>query len=715
MRTREERLAEHFRLAAEQADARANGKPILPQRQANRTSPPRNVSITLRTRLQREFGVGCTSCFNATLAQLDKLSIAEIRLRTSEFANSIRENAHEMESVKRRTDGRKLIDWAKANGNGDSATAYERLIIEACDACEPTPAVDTKPSTGAWIDPITNAMTAADAAAYIGPPAKRSKQWQHDRNTKRAMRSLLDDAVVRNYPKPEFSGRGIVTSGGGEKYFPLAFAMIYTLRKLGCTLPVELWHIGPSEMTNEMRAAIDPLAVTVRDCFDVPIPRMLAGWESKPHSIMHSRFAEVLYLDADNLPAVDPTSLFTDQDYRKHGAMFWPDLPNGKVWIPDETWDVAGIPYGQRHKPAFESGQILINKEKCWNELCVTMHLNEYSDCWYDFVYGDKDTFKLAWHRLGTDYAMPPSSRWVKPAIHQYDMHGKPAFYHACQGKDSIRNGKAMAGLPVEINQSVTDANRQLRYRLDGTPTSRAEFESMCRSRAIDAVMCDGTVLTRAIGRFLMYCDPADVAITPHLRSCGFWESWVTLATMKVVKPGWKCVNVGANLGYYSLLLAYLTGETVEAFEPLAKVAGLLRKSVAENNLPVNIHQLAAYSSAGMRTMSYRADYMAGAALNSQQEESTIVECVRLDDVIDRADLIFIDAEGAEAEIMAGAERLLSQGARVIVELDPRRSYPAGWLESLSTRWSLRWCDYDGNIALLEKITEMTTIYLSND
>lgn len=560
-----------------------------------------------------------------------------------------------------------------------------------------------------WKDPIPDAMPVAEAAAYIGPPAKRTKMWQHDRNTKRALRALLNDATTKDHPQPEFSGRGIVTSGGGAKYFPLAYAMVYTLRKLDCTLPVELWHLGAAEMTDEMRLAIEPLGVLVKDCMKAPLPRILAGWESKPHSIMHSSFSEVLYLDADNLPAVDPSHLFDDPTYRQLGAMFWPDLPNGRVWIPAETWDVAGIPTDKRHKPAFESGQVLINKDMCWRELCVTMHINGLSDCWYEFVYGDKDTFKLAWHKCGRDYAMPPRCKWVKPAIHQNDMRGKPAFFHACQGKQSIEKGEAMPGIPAEINQSVANARRELRHRWTGIAptTSRAEFESLCRARAVDVEMGDGTILTRAIGRFLIYCDPVDVAITPHLRSCGFWESWVTLATMKVVKPGWKCVNVGANLGYYSLLLAALTGETVEAFEPIPQVADLLRKSVNENKLPVNVHQMAAYSSAGLRPMGYKANHISGAALDSEQGESTMVECVRLDDVIEHADLIFIDAEGAEAEILAGAERLLTQGARVIVEVVPgKRKYPPGWVESLSQRWKMSWCNYAGQMEPTNRITE---------
>lgn len=38
-----------------------------------------------------------------------------------------------MESVKGRTDGRRLTEWAKANGG---EAAYQRIVTEACDACD---------------------------------------------------------------------------------------------------------------------------------------------------------------------------------------------------------------------------------------------------------------------------------------------------------------------------------------------------------------------------------------------------------------------------------------------------------------------------------------------------------------------------------------------------------------------------------------------------
>ena len=144
-------------------------------------------------------------------------------------------------------------------------------------------------------------------------------------------RQLLEDAVrsLPAAPPPgRFSGRGIVLCAGGDVYFPCAWICISALRRAGCELPIELWYRGPREMT---AAAIDLLAgygVTCVDAQEVArredYPR-LDTWEIKALAIACSRFEEVLYLDADNVPLCDPAHLFDCDAYRRHGALFWPD------------------------------------------------------------------------------------------------------------------------------------------------------------------------------------------------------------------------------------------------------------------------------------------------------------------------------------------------------------------------------------------------------
>jgi hypothetical protein len=86
---------------------------------------------------------------------------------------------------------------------------------------------------------------------------------------------------------------------------------------------------------------VRPLGVEVLDLEEVarrrPM-RILAGWESKVFAVQHAPYEEVLFLDADNLPARDPSFLFDEPLYRQTGAVFWPDLPPTTAPSGSPTW-----------------------------------------------------------------------------------------------------------------------------------------------------------------------------------------------------------------------------------------------------------------------------------------------------------------------------------------------------------------------------------------
>src|SRR3569832_1548255 len=113
-------------------------------------------------------------------------------------------------------------------------------------------------------------------------------------------RELLDQFLrsMPAFPEHRFHGRGIVLCGGGSVYFPCIWICVRMLRRFGCTLPIELWHRGPREMTAEMKILLAPEDVGVEVALiaarQYPVLR-LDGWDLKPYAILNSCFAEVLY------------------------------------------------------------------------------------------------------------------------------------------------------------------------------------------------------------------------------------------------------------------------------------------------------------------------------------------------------------------------------------------------------------------------------------
>lgn len=283
--------------------------------------------------------------------------------------------------------------------------------------------------------------------------------------------------AIPPYPG-NFKGRGIVTCGGSKRHFTNAWVCINMLRWLGCKLPIELWYLGPRELDAKMIGLLEPLGVRCIDAFEIreQYPaRILRGWESKPYAIIHSSFKEVLFLDADNVPVVDPTYLFETAPYQRTGAILWPDFPD-RAFAP-RVWKAFGIE--PSNEVQVESGQILVDKRKCWKPLNLCMWYNEHSDFFYQYVYGDKDTFQMAWRKLNKKYAMPDTfpMRAQGKAIYQHDFTGEKIFQH--RNRDKWNLHRPHQSIPSFDHEEicVTFLNA-LRLQWDGDVNYKA-FDSL--------------------------------------------------------------------------------------------------------------------------------------------------------------------------------------------------------------------------------------------
>jgi hypothetical protein len=290
------------------------------------------------------------------------------------------------------------------------------------------------------------------------PARPQPRGWWHWPNVQEAYRHAAA-AFARDLPTYPggFVGRGIVIAGGGA-YFPSAYITLRTLRHVGCALPVQLWHLA-GELTPRMIALIEPLgavcvnadAVARSSPFRFLHGHWWKGWQLKPYAVAHCSFEEVLLLDADCYPVRDPGFLFEWRQYQERGAVFWPDLTSSSGLLAMAARTVFGVEPG---RPAFESGQVLIDKRRSWPELQLTLWYNAHADFVYHHLWGDKDTFNLAWNQLGRAYAMPHKhATWDTHTIVQYDGDGAPLFQHRCRDKFRL-DGEAFPGSPQQFAEN---------------------------------------------------------------------------------------------------------------------------------------------------------------------------------------------------------------------------------------------------------------------
>lgn len=268
---------------------------------------------------------------------------------------------------------------------------------------------------------------------------------------------------IPRYPK-RFSGRGIVICSGGFRYNTCAWVLIRMLRHLGCKLPIQVWYLGDEERDGQWGEFVAPYDVEYVDATKLRNApwQPAGGWQLKSFAMLQSPFREVLLLDADNVPVANPEYLFDLPEYREKGAIFWPD----GVRTPRESnrWRVFDVPY--RDEPEQESGQILVNKELCWRPLNLCNWYNEHSEYFYQVVYGDKDTFRFAWHRLNLPFAMPARAFESIPCtLCQHDLDGNRVFQHRVHAKWTIAENRRIAGFQHEDTCIQFIAELRARWR----------------------------------------------------------------------------------------------------------------------------------------------------------------------------------------------------------------------------------------------------------
>lgn len=283
--------------------------------------------------------------------------------------------------------------------------------------------------------------------------------------------------------------RGIVYTASGED-LPLCIVSIIMLRTLGCSLPIEIVHFrgeigerergwvsripGGAVALREVESMVGEIgkrywesvamnATTATQLGAEPgdaspengMPRSGMGptgpiwyphlpikWDKNPGhpkqpernpqlkaaAVLFSSFQEVLYMDSDTFPVMDPSFLFEHAAFTEGmvevdapggqrievpvSAIFWPDYraidPNNPVF---RTFGLPMRSVARREKSQ-DSGQLLVSKSRAWRALNLALYMASDSSLplrggrpyYYLLLQGDKDTFRFAWRATGTGF-----------------------------------------------------------------------------------------------------------------------------------------------------------------------------------------------------------------------------------------------------------------------------------------------------------------------
>uniref|UniRef100_H3GDI6 Nucleotide-diphospho-sugar transferase domain-containing protein n=1 Tax=Phytophthora ramorum TaxID=164328 RepID=H3GDI6_PHYRM len=268
-------------------------------------------------------------------------------------------------------------------------------------------------------------------------------------NTDNSDRSLSQGIAMVVYPK-------LVAS---------AYATVRALREVqGCRLPIEIW-LRPDEMDKEP-GALDPLKDLARNksagemTFQAIRHSHAVLFNAKVYAIYNSKFDQVLFLDADNVPVRDPSYLFKTREFVDTGALFWPDYwhPQQTIFAINQTslvWQLLDTPFVDMFEQ--ESGQLLIDRKRHAAPLSlVTFYAFHMPNYFYKLklAWGDKDLFRFAWLKLGARFHMIATlpavagemvgTSFCGMTMGQHDPNGDVIFLHRNQlkltGESKVHN-----------------------------------------------------------------------------------------------------------------------------------------------------------------------------------------------------------------------------------------------------------------------------------
>jgi len=244
----------------------------------------------------------------------------------------------------------------------------------------------------------------------------------------------------------------------------------------------------------------------------------------------------------------------------------------------------------------------------------------------------------------------------------------------------------------------------------------RTAIERWVQANARVAYLGEGRSLARVLGKYLMHLPTDDASLVPHLLLDGYWEMWITMAMARHVRLGWHCLDVGAHVGYYTLLLADIVGEqgSVQAWELQPDLAECITRSVHMNGMQdrVRVVNSAASEQRGyVAAVPLSEPWERGSVGVRVLEDSEVTlqsrTCYRLDDPElcedpSTVNFVKIDCEGHEPEIWRGLSGILeaSPAVQVLLEFTPRLYADArGFLREIQDQgFSLQRVDFNAEL-----------------
>ncbi|KAI9347225.1 mannosyltransferase putative-domain-containing protein [Obelidium mucronatum] len=278
------------------------------------------------------------------------------------------------------------------------------------------------------------------------------------------------------YLDPSTPEMGLVFSTGKE-HFEFAIHGILSLRNLlNCTLPIEVQYMGANDLDVSMLAALDSIpGVKTVDILKKFGASEISGWAIKPFALLAAGFRTSIFIDADALFFQDPEVMVNNSLlFKEYGQLFYMDRSIFQPKYDSVDWfytiDPVMTKYAStlryttnRSNHEMESGVVVVDKSRSdvLHALLLTCQMNSKTEreVVYSHVYGDKETFWMAWDMLRVPFKFTPNAGGTLGRKTETGSVCGPLFH-----TDEFNNPLWWNGGPFECKYLTTDAYLQFEY-----------------------------------------------------------------------------------------------------------------------------------------------------------------------------------------------------------------------------------------------------------
>ncbi len=224
------------------------------------------------------------------------------------------------------------------------------------------------------------------------------------------------------------------------------------------------------------------------------------------------------------------------------------------------------------------------------------------------------------------------------------------------------RTGSLMTSDSAQFNQSIDRKLDRILNDLDFIKNRTATY--LGRNEAL-TYLADETPI---------FVNTDDLGCPLNFMNGGVYEEDYFRVFQSFRTPNLPMLDIGANLGVYSIRMASMRTSKIHAFEPIPRIRSLFARSIFLNGLSdrVNIHACAVSDTDGKANLSIPSGHAGGATLESGSTggNSVEVDVKCLDDLFNadfRCGLIKLDVEGHELHALRGMNKILARSPEAVL------------------------------------------------